>query len=85
MNSGSSPCAPRYFELTASAPAAPTLAARAEIAAAAGHARGARRVGAGELGDDLLDRAARRELDDDERHDMIPNSVGIISRMRRRI
>ena len=66
MKSGSSPCAPRYFELTASADGA-DLGARAEIAAGrARDARGAAGIGAGELRDHPLDRAAGRELHDDE-------------------
>ena len=73
MNSGSSPCAPRYFELTSMLRAALNLAARAEIAARrAGNARGRAGIGAGELGDHALHRAARRELHHHERHQHDP-------------
>ncbi len=65
MKSGSSPCAPRYFELPASADR-PGLAARAEIAAAARNTRSAAGIGAGELRDHPLHRPARRELHHDE-------------------
>ena len=69
MNSGSRPCAPRYFELTASTCEPPCAAARAEVAARrAGDARGRAGVGAGELRDHALDRPAGRELHHHERH-----------------
>ncbi len=44
----------------------------ADIAAAAGNARGRRNVIAAELRDDALDRAAGRELHDGERHQQDP-------------
>ena len=69
MNSGSMPCAPRYLELTASTCEPPCASPRLpksplgepEMRECAG-------VGAGQLGDHLLDRAAGGELHHDESH-----------------
>ncbi len=68
MNSGSRPWAPRYFERRRRP--RPNVAA-AGVAAAAGQPVGGVAALAGQLGDDLLDRSAGRELDDGEgdRHD----------------
>ena len=67
MNSGSSPCAPRYLELAvAAALAATALRGRQPVALAAADAGRGGHVGAGDLGDHPLDRPAGRELDDGE-------------------
>ena len=74
MNSGSRPCAPRYFEVDGVDREPPCACPRAaEIAALpTGDARGRAGVGAGELRDDALDRPAGRELHHDERHQHDP-------------
>jgi hypothetical protein len=65
MNSGSSPCAPRYLR---GHRIAEILALQAGIVtAAAGNPVGGRIALPGELRDHLLDRSARRELDHRER------------------
>ena len=70
MNSGSRPCAPRYFDETASAAPWPSWRRprpAQHVAAAAAHARGDRGVVPDQLRDHALDGPAGRELDDDER------------------
>ena len=61
------------------------LTAGAEIAAADPEMRAVAGVGARELRDHPLDRAAGRELHHGEAIGMIPNMVGMMSRMRRRM
>ena len=70
MNSGSRPCAPRYFEVTASPSPGPicdcAFCAAQRVAATAADARDDGGIVPRELRDDALDRTAGRELNDDE-------------------
>ena len=73
MKAGSSPCAPRYLELTSICAPLCMRTARAEIAAGGtGDARGCAGIVTGKLRDDALHRAAGRELHHDERHQHDP-------------
>ena len=80
MNFGSRPCAPRYLREamspTACDPPAPICRRRRRTPRSS-------LVGALELRDRPLDRAAGHELHDGEETAMMPKIVGIISRRRR--